>query len=66
MSERPDFSRSPGFDQVVAGWGSDTSADLEARLQLVAEYREKVGNFTKAEEKIINAMTARLAKIKGM
>jgi hypothetical protein len=58
MSDRP-LPRRPEFDEICNGWGSDSRADLEARMELVLEFQQKVGTLTLAEEKILRAMSAR-------
>lgn len=51
--------RRPEFDAITMGWGSDNRADLEARIDLVKEFQEKVGVLSPAEGKILRAMEAR-------
>ena len=58
MSDRPP-PRRPAVDEICNGWGSDSRADLEARMQLALEFQEKVGTLSLAEDKIMRAMSAR-------
>jgi hypothetical protein len=51
--------RRPEFDEIANGWGSDSRADLEARMELVLEFQQRVGTLTLAEDKIMRAMSAR-------
>lgn len=58
--------RRPDFDDLVAGWGSDSTDDLVARCQLVAEWWADHFPLSLAENKVAAAMTRRLRHLGGL
>jgi hypothetical protein len=56
--------RRPEFDEIANGWGFDSRIDLVARIELLAEFVERNGGkMSFAEQKVSDAMRARVAKM---
>lgn len=56
----------PEFDAIVTGWGSDDLEDLGARVELVLEFWESHLPLTRAEHKIVGAISERYVKLGGL
>ena len=57
------LARRPEFDAITMGWGSDTVADLGARITLAAEYLDGSAPASQAEAKVFDAMIRRYEKL---
>ncbi len=62
MSLKPNTVRTE-FTDATTGWGADGLADLQARRQLLSELFTSLGGFTAAEQKISDAIAARIATL---
>lgn len=65
MTDERKPPRRKEFDDIVAGWGSDSADDLSARIAWAEEWLGKHGSTSDAEQKTITAMHSRLDQIRS-
>jgi hypothetical protein len=66
MAEDRPPPRSPDFDELTQGWGSDSFDDLVARCELLLEYWRAHFPLPPAELKVARAMIRRMVELGGI